>query len=262
MGQAPFYLRASFVSDTRPTDTDSTNPESASGGQDLNGDLALRIAVATAAMPWTQSPSPGVWRKRVHRVGPAESGQVTSVVRYDAGSRFPVHEHPEGEEILVLEGVFTDERGDWPAGSYLLNPEGFRHAPSSREGCVIFVKLRQFPGRHRRQVALDTATLAWRPGELAGMDVKPLYSQESFDDVMRLERYVAGFEPLQRQYPGGAELFVISGEFSDESGHHSVGDWLRIPAGGSQRLRSTPGCTVYIKTGGHWYLRQSNSARR
>ena len=249
MGQTPFYLASSLVSNAAIADAD------------LNGDLRLRVTVATAAMPWAPSPSPGVWRKRVHRVGPAESGQVTSVVRYDAGSLFPVHEHPEGEEILVLEGVFTDERGDWPAGSYLLNPEGFRHAPSSREGCVIFVKLRQFPGRDRRQVAINAKAIDWRPGELAGMDVKPLYSQESFDDVMRLERFAAGFGPGKRDYAGGAEFFVLGGEFSDESGRYGAGDWLRLPAGGSHRPQSTRGCTVYVKTGGHRYLRQSNSTK-
>ena len=244
------------------SDTNSAVPVAAIAGEDLNGDLALRVTVATGAMPWTPSPSPGVWRKRVHRVGPAESGQVTSVVRYDAGSQFPVHEHPEGEEILVLEGIFTDERGDWPAGSYLLNPEGFRHAPSSREGCVIFVKLRQFPGRDRRQVAVQTEALDWRPGELEGSEIKPLYSQHGFDDVMRLERWTAGFGPAGREYPGGAELFVLAGDFSDESGRYAAGDWLRLPAGGSQRLQSTRGCTVYLKTGGHRYLHQSNSVKR
>ena len=104
-------------------------------------------------MDWTPSPSGTVWRKRVHLVGPAESGQVTSVVRYEPRSTFHAHEHPDGEEILVLDGVFSDEHGDWPAGTYLLNPEGFRHAPFSREGCVLFVKLRQFPGRTREHVA-------------------------------------------------------------------------------------------------------------
>ena len=82
----------------------------------------------TARMEWVSSPSGSVWRKRVHLVGPPESGQVTSVVRYEPTSRFPAHDHPEGEEILVLDGVFSDEHGDWP-GTYLLNPEGFRHAP-------------------------------------------------------------------------------------------------------------------------------------
>lgn len=256
MGQTPFYLPSIFVSVT-----DSAAPGSAIAGQDLNGDLALRVAVETAAMPWAPSPSPGVWRKRVHRVGPAESGQVTSVVRYDARSAFPVHEHPEGEEILVLEGIFTDERGDWPAGSFLLNPEGFRHAPSSRDGCVIFVKLRQFPGRDRRQVAIDTEAQDWRPGGTAGVETKPLYSQAGFDDVMRLERLLAGFGPEQRDYPGGAEIFVLAGELRDESGRYGAGAWLRLPAGSSHRLQSTGGCTLYLKTGGHRYLRQSNNAK-
>jgi anti-sigma factor ChrR (cupin superfamily) len=100
----------------------------------INGDLGVRVAVDTASMQWSPSPSGTVWRKRVHLVGPAESGQVTSVVRYEPRSTFHGHDHPDGEEIFVLDGVFSDEHGDWPAGTYLLNPEGFRHAPFSREG--------------------------------------------------------------------------------------------------------------------------------
>jgi anti-sigma factor ChrR (cupin superfamily) len=222
---------------------------------DLNGELNIRASVATATMPWSASPSPSVWRKRVHRVGPAESGQVTSVVRYDANSSFPVHEHPDGEEILVLEGIFTDERGDWPAGSYLLNPEGFRHAPSSREGCVIFVKLRQFPGSDRRQVAIDTRALAWQPGATAGIDTKPLYAQDGYADSMRLERWTAGFGPFRREYPDGAEIFVIAGEFSDETGQFDASTWLRLPPGDAHAVRSDSGCTLYLKCGGHRYLR-------
>ena len=122
----------------------------------INGDLAVRAVVDTARMDWASSPSGSVWRKRVHLVGPPESGQVTSVVRYEPQSRFPAHDHPEGEEILVLDGVFSDEHGDWPAGTYLLNPEGFRHAPFSDPGCLLFVKLRQFPGRERQHVVVDT----------------------------------------------------------------------------------------------------------
>ena len=51
---------------------------------------------------------------------------------------FSTHPHPHGEEILVLEGVFSDEHGDYPAGTYLRNPPGSQHAPYSKEGCVIF----------------------------------------------------------------------------------------------------------------------------
>lgn len=258
MGQTPFCFPLIFVPDTR-FDTKLAD----AAGDDLNGDLTRRVCVVTSAMPWMASPSPGVWRKRVHRVGPAESGQVTSVVRYDARSTFPAHEHPDGEEILVLEGVFTDERRDWPAGSFMLNPEGFRHAPSSREGCVIFVKLRQFPGRRRHQVALDTEALDWLPDrKTPGMEIKQLYSQSGFDDRIRLERWAAGFGPATRDYPGGAEYFVLAGEFSDEAGSYGKGDWLRLPEGASHHPRTAGGCTLYLKTGGQRSLRQNNNATR
>lgn len=79
----------------------------------INGDLSVRATADTTLMDWTASPSGSVWRKRVHLVGPPESGQVTSVVRYEANSKFPAHDHPGGEEILVLEGIFSDEQGDW-----------------------------------------------------------------------------------------------------------------------------------------------------
>src|SRR5678816_1798947 len=158
----------------------------------INGDLSVRAVVDTTPMEWSPSPSASVWRKRVHRVGPVESGQVTSVVRYDPGSRFPAHDHPEGEEILVLEGVFSDEHGNWPAGTFLLNPEGFRHAPFSEPGCVLFVKLRQFPGRERRHVVLDTSKVPWEPTPIRGISNKSLYQQAGFSDVTRLERWAPG----------------------------------------------------------------------
>jgi len=219
----------------------------------LNGDLSRRVTVASASMPWSPSPSPSVWRKRLHRVGPAESGQVTSVVRYDPNSVFPAHEHPDGEEILVLEGVFTDDRGDWPAGTFLLNPEGYRHAPSSRDGCVIFVKLRQFPGRDRRQVAVNTADLPWQQ-TATGSERKVLYEQSGYRDSMAIERWPAGFGPRHLTYPDGAELFVLDGEFSDESGRYETGTWLRFPPDDAHTPQSATGCTLYIKIGGQHYL--------
>lgn len=94
--------------------------------QAINGDLTQRVAMHASTMKWQTSPSGTVWRKRLHLVGSAEAGQVTSMVRYEPNSTFPAHDRPEGEEILVLEGTFSDEHGDWHAGTYLLNPEGFR----------------------------------------------------------------------------------------------------------------------------------------
>jgi anti-sigma factor ChrR (cupin superfamily) len=216
----------------------------------IHGDLGVRVAVDTAAMPWSASPSPTVWRKRLHRVGPVEAGQVTSIVRYDRDSAFPAHGHPDGEEILVLEGVFSDEHGDWPAGAYLTNPEGFRHAPFSRDGCVLFVKLRQFPGADRRHVAVDTHRLRWAPGELPGIEIKPLYAQAGYPDSTRLERWAPGTTPAGLIHAGGAEILVLDGRLEDELGSHVSGAWLRLPPGASHAAHTDEGCVVYVKRGG------------
>ena len=223
--------------------------------QAINGDLTVRVAVDTAAMDWSPSPSGTVWRKRVHLVGPAESGQVTSVVRYEPRSTFHGHDHPDGEELLVLDGVFSDEHGDWPAGTYLLNPEGFRHAPFSLAGCVLFVKLRQFPGRSRAHVVTRTESVAWQATVRAGVVTRPLYSQPGFLDSMRLERWERGVGLGRVEYPQGAELFVLEGSFTDEGGALAQGTWLRLPPGGAHSPSSATGCVVYVKEGGFAYLR-------
>ena len=223
----------------------------------INGDLATRAFADTTRMEWVSSPSGFVWRRRVHLVGPPESGQVTSVVRYEPNSRFPKHDHPEGEEILVLEGVFSDEHGDWSAGTYLLNPEGFRHAPFSKPGCLLFVKLRQFPGRGRRHVVVDTHAAAWEASSMPGVWHKALYQQDGFSDVMRLERWEPDADPGIMSYEQGAELFVLDGEFVDEAGTYSQRCWLRLPVGSKHHPRSPNGCTVYIKRSGLPYLRSA-----
>jgi anti-sigma factor ChrR (cupin superfamily) len=225
----------------------------------LNGDFGVRVVVDTNEMAWARSPSPGVSRKRLHLRGGAESGEVTSIVRYDAGARFPAHDHPGGEEILVLEGVFSDEHGDWPAGTYLLNPEGFRHAPFSRNGCRLFVKLRQAPGRERAHVALQTNNGSWQQDQRQGTEFLELYAQSGFPDTMHLERWPQGAALGKRVYQGGAEILVLEGAFSDERGEHARGLWLRFPSGSVHQPSTRTGCTIYVKFGGAHGIRQADS---
>jgi anti-sigma factor ChrR (cupin superfamily) len=199
-------------------------------------------------MDWQASPSPTVWRKRLDWLG-GERSRVTSVVRYDAGSSFPAHDHPGGEEILVLEGTFSDEHGDYPAGTYLLNPPGFRHAPFSREGCVIFVKLHQYGGAGRSHVVVDSRTAAWTPGERPGVEVLPLYRDPGHPETVSLVRLAPGAAMPRTDCPGGAEVFVTEGTLEHGDGAYPVGSWLRLPPGSSLAARSPEGCTFYLKRG-------------
>ena len=199
-------------------------------GYDADGLVAKpqRVGVAQALHP-----------RGACRVGPGDVGRSLR-----PGSRFPAHDHPEGEEILVLEGVFSDEHGDWPAGTFLLNPEGFRHAPFSDPGCVLFVKLRQFDGRGRKHVVVDTHRTDYLPSGILGVASKVLYEQAGFSDRVLIERWDPGTDLGVTGYPHGAELFVLDGEFSDEAGTYSAGCWLRFPIGSRHHPRSARGCTL------------------
>jgi anti-sigma factor ChrR (cupin superfamily) len=193
----------------------------------LNDDFSKSALMHATTMPWVPSPTPGVERRMLFRIG-EEKARATSIVRYAPGSRFPAHLHPGGEEILVLDGVFQDDSGDYPAGSYLRNPPGSRHTPGSAEGCVIFVKLWQF----RKD---DAATIRRRPGEGESAPPTPgiAHSRILFDDgheEVRLEDWQAG-ETIRIENPQGLELLVLKGGFSDGRENFGPLSWLRLPAG-------------------------------
>ena len=216
----------------------------------LNADFTKSVVLDTNAMTWQSSPSPTVWRKRLDLVG-GEHSRVTSVVRYDAKSRFSEHGHPEGEEILVLKGIFSDENGDFPAGTYLLNPPGFRHAPFSRKGCTIFVKLRQYGGERREHVVVETKTATWVPGPVPGIDVLPLYRSDRHPETMALLHVSDGARLSHQACPGGAEVFVLDGVLVGNDGEYKPGTWLRLPDGAEWSLggKGKKGCTLYAKRG-------------
>jgi anti-sigma factor ChrR (cupin superfamily) len=146
----------------------------------INADFEQRVVLPPcAADDWIQSPMKGVRRRMLDRVG-GEVARATSLVRYAPDSVFARHVHGGGEEFLVLEGTFSDEHGDYPAGTYVRNPPGSGHAPYSREGCTLFVKLWQFARGDSRPVRIDTRTAEWHPGLVPGLSVMPLHE---FDGI-------------------------------------------------------------------------------
>src|SRR5581483_9595786 len=99
----------------------------------INADFSQRIVIATEQLPWIPSPQRGVERRMLDRIG-AEVARATSLVRYAAASSFPAHVHGLGEEFLVLSGIFSDEHGDYPTGTYVRNPPLSRHTPRTGPG--------------------------------------------------------------------------------------------------------------------------------
>ena len=197
----------------------------------LNMDFTKRVFINAKDQSWVASPMAGVWRKPLARED-AERGHATSIVRYEAGASFSAHDHPLGEEILVLEGTFSDESGDYPAGTYFRNPEGFRHAPFSKDGCIILVKLHQFQAQDNAHVCIDTGFLdsesngKWLAGN-GNLRVMPLHNFEG--ESVALVHWPAGEQFQRHSHFGGEEIYVISGEFIDEHGRYPAGSWIRSP---------------------------------
>jgi anti-sigma factor ChrR (cupin superfamily) len=191
----------------------------------INMDFEKRVVINSLQQDWVASPRAGVWRKPLAREE-AERGHATSIVRYEPGSSFSRHDHPLGEEILVLKGVFSDESGDYPAGTYFRNPEGFLHAPFSKEGCEILVKLHQFKRGDGSHVCFDTHTADWQQGN-GNLQVLPLHDFES--ESVALVRWPAGERFESHVHTGGEEIYVISGELIDEHGRYPAGTWTRSP---------------------------------
>lgn len=211
----------------------------------INADFSKPAMIVPANDDWVCSPESGVDRLMLDRIGD-EVARATSIVRYAAGSTFPRHVHPKGEEFLVLEGIFSDESGDYPAGTYVRNPPGTSHSPRSESGCRILVKLRQFEPDDLQPVVIDTGnTSAWTA--VSQLETRlDLYSFRNEKVAMR--RFVAGTE-FEFGAPGGAELLIVSGALIHDGQALREESWLRLPAGMSANLLAMQDTSIWQKTG-------------
>jgi anti-sigma factor ChrR (cupin superfamily) len=214
----------------------------------LNADFSRRVVISTDRLPWVPSPQPGVERRLLDRIG-GEVARATSVVRYAPDSSFPPHDHGFGEEFLVLDGVFSDEHGDYPLGTYVRNPPGSRHSPRTAPGCTILVKLRQMDLHERERIVVDTTSSPWQRAEVEGHERIELYAGYKSAEQVTMERLGSGVKLPKFDCPGGEEIFVLSGELADEHGTYGSGTWIRNPAGYRRSLKSARGATYWAKRG-------------
>ena len=211
----------------------------------INADYRQRVVLNHHDLPWTASPEGGVERRMLDRIGD-EVAKATSIVRYKPGSQFRHHIHDLGEEIFVLDGIFSDETGDYPAGTYIMNPPGSSHAPFSTQGCTLFVKLRHLGQDQVEREIVDTSKASWYQGLVPGLAVMPLMQQGSGSSLVKWAPQTF-FNP--HKHYGGEEIFVVDGIFEDEHGRYPAGTWIRSPHMSMHQPFSREGCTIFVKTG-------------
>jgi anti-sigma factor ChrR (cupin superfamily) len=101
----------------------------------LGPDQVNREVIDTHTAPWFQGMVAGL------KVLPLmQQGSGSTLVKWAPQTYFNPHRHFGGEEIFVVDGVFEDEHGRYPEGSWIRSPHMSLHQPFSKEGCTIFVK--------------------------------------------------------------------------------------------------------------------------
>lgn len=211
---------------------------------ELNADFDERVAVQSEQLEWSASPMPGVDRRMLDRIG-GEVARATTIVRYAPNSKFSAHTHTGGEEFIVLDGVFQDEHGDFPEGTYVRNPPTTSHTPGSEPGCTIFVKLWQFDMEDRTQFRKNMVE------ELGSFKNGVATAELHRDDreLVTFHQLEAG-ATLTKSDAGGTEMLVISGSVTEGNETLRKGDWLRLPQGEVLKVTSSDqGAKIWIKTG-------------
>lgn len=210
----------------------------------INDELSQPVIVHAANLDWVPSPAAGVDRKMLYREGD-EVARATSIVRYAPGSAFPSHVHSGGEEILVLEGTFQDEHGDYPAGSYFRNPPGTAHKPAAEDGCTIFVRLWQYRDGDNTQIVRQPGE-----GEAAPLREGAAAVRLLFDDGA--ERVsIEEWEPdasMTVANNRGLEFLVLSGSLEVDGEKLGSQSWGRLPAGQALNAAVGPkGARLWVK---------------
>lgn len=211
---------------------------------ELNADFTQRVLIHSDELQWKASPTKGVDRRMLDRIGD-EVARATSIVRYAPGSQFSTHTHGGGEEFIVLEGVFQDEHGDYPAGTYVRNPPTTSHTPGAATGCTIFVKLWQFDPADRVQFRKEMgAELATASPSVA---IQTLHQDDR--ETVRYITLGAGTQ-MQEDPTGGAEILVLQGDMTEGGDTLRSGSWLRLPEGQALTLTAgETGARFWVKTG-------------
>lgn len=216
---------------------------------EINSDFTKRIVITPDDYQWTQSPMPGVERMMLDRIGD-EVARATTIVRYAPNSTFSAHNHDGGEEFFILEGTFSDEHGERPAGTYIRNPIGTSHTPKiGKDGATIFVKLHQVYKDDDAQLSIDTTKEEWLTGVIPGLSMMPLHAFK--DEHVALMQWAPNLQLHERQVTGEEEvqeILVLKGTFHDEHGSYPTGSWLRLPPATEYTpYTKADGATIYIK---------------
>lgn len=214
----------------------------------LNQNFNEKVVMKSSQFRSVSSPCDGVIRTLLERSEDSEYAISTTLVEFQSDSCFDEHIHDHGEELFVIEGTFSDEYGDYPEGTYIRNPNGTKHSPFSKNGCKLFVKLRQFNNKDDKRIIINTNKQSWLPGLVKGLEVMPLHNFEHENTA--LVKWDKNTQFNFHQHFGGEEILVLNGTFYDEFGSYPKLTWIRNPHMSKHAPYTLDdGALIFVKTG-------------
>ena len=89
--------------------------------------------IAATGLSWKQLPG-GISQALVE----LDDRTKCEFIYMPPGSKAPAHTHRGNEVMLVLDGVFSDELGDYKVADFVMRDPSHTHQPRTKDGCLCF----------------------------------------------------------------------------------------------------------------------------
>ncbi len=197
----------------------------------FNADPDKQVVMHTEDMEWEATSVPGVSQKLLERVIDTEKGRETALLRLDPGTTLETEVLAERLDLFVVEGDYADGVGEYGRRTFVRHQPGTAHTPSTRNGCVLYVKRRNPIREKDDPILIDTETVEWTAFPHRGADVVHFYRDPHGIETARYGKVYPDKRIPSHDHAMGEETLVVDGELKDEFGVYGPGTWFRFPIG-------------------------------
>jgi anti-sigma factor ChrR (cupin superfamily) len=187
---------------------------------------------------------PGLHQKELW--SEAASARRAVLVRFEPGTRLPMHRHAGDEILYVIEGAIEDESGTVSAGNMGYRPNGCVHNVSSRNGATVLAVItggvepaKELGSAPHAQI-FAISEIAWRDA-IPGIRQKLIWEDKAANRRAVLALFEPGAKLARHRHTGEELLYMIEGSHADESGEVTAGNMSIRPNGCTHSVNSRNG---------------------
>lgn len=204
----------------------------------MNDKYEKKALINTNDLEWSNNKLKGVSKKLLSKI----NNEETAIIKIEENCKLNTNSNTNSVEILVLEGTYINEYGEFKSGTYLrLSSEDEALVIAGKIGCIIFRKVNHF-NDESENIIIDTNNTLWLKGH-GNLGVMPLFEQTALVKWPKNEKFIP------HKHWGGEEIFVLEGTFMDEYGMYPKGTWIRSPHLSEHFPYVEDETIIFVKTG-------------